>query len=447
TYAQRRFQSSNTNPQICIVGSGPAGFGVAQFILKNHPSAQVDMFEKLPVPFGLIRYGVSPDHQDVKNCINGYTKTASSNRFSFHGNVDVGKDVTLVQLCSNYHAVVLCHGAQEERRLGINGQDSRNVFTSSQFVGWYNGNPSYQNVDIDLSGNTAVIIGVGNVALDCARMLLKPTKMLEDTDITSSACNKLSTSNINRVHLVGRRGPMQMACTRKELSEITDLEGISKKLNYIFICNNCLTDLKRRKQQRLIKYLKKVAKVSPLSNSEKQLFVEYLLTPHSVMSDDDGSVTGGDNVYDPDIIPTDETHHIPCQLVLSCIGNDNKPLDSRLVPFSSGKIDHIGGRVNAELGLYASGWCRDGAQGVLADSSNSSMETAATVLGDIEDLMQRKSNCNGHNSVFNFLNEKDIVSWKGWTTIDQHEINQGKKLGKIREKVLSVNELIEISKT
>ncbi|XP_076800511.1 NADPH:adrenodoxin oxidoreductase, mitochondrial-like isoform X1 [Clavelina lepadiformis] len=448
----------NDSPKVCVVGSGPSGFSITQTLLKNHPSLLVDMYEKLPVPFGLIRYGVAPDHQDVKNCINGYNKTAESHRFSFYGNIEVGKDVSLDMLWSQYHAVILCTGAQKERNLNIPGQKSKNIFTSKQFVGWYNGLPEYQKLDIDLSGGNAVIVGVGNVALDVARMLLKPQGLLKETDIATEAHEKLLQSNIKNVFLIGRRGPLQMACTRKELSEITDLPHISTSIeeeHFGKAVQDALKkkDLKRRKQQRLVSYLLKMAKMSKSNvSADSNLSVLFLRAPLEIITNNKlvKSIKflkyrmKDDNPYEAKPVSTEEVEEIPCDLLVSCIGYDNEPIDSAKIPFENGKIVQVNGRILDDEGLYACGWCNHGAKGVLADSSNDSMLTGSTVLSDLHFLFAKKGNLSGSRQIItHFKNSgKTIVKWNDWKKIDHFEVTSGKKMNKIREKVLSYDEMI-----
>ncbi|KAE8576836.1 hypothetical protein XENTR_v10004337 [Xenopus tropicalis] len=185
---QRSFSSVSPTPHICIVGSGPAGFYTAQHILRHNPQAQVDIYEKLPVPFGLVRFGVAPDHPEVKNVINTFTQTARSERCTFLGNVTVGRDVTVEELQGAYHAVVLSYGAEDKRELGIPGEELPGVHSARDFVGWYNGLPDNRHLHPDLSCDTAVILGQGNVALDIARILLSPVDILRVSDSPYPSC-------------------------------------------------------------------------------------------------------------------------------------------------------------------------------------------------------------------------------------------------------------------
>lgn len=198
-----------------MVGSGPAGFYTAQHLLKHHTHAHVDIYEKQLVPFGLVRFGVAPDHPEVKNVINTFTQTARSDRCAFQGNVVVGRDVSVPELREAYHAVVLSYGAEDHQPLGIPGEELPGVVSARAFVGWYNGLPENQELAPDLSCDTAVILGQGNVALDVARILLTPPEHLEKTDITEAALGALRQSRVKTVWIVGRRGPLQVAFTIK----------------------------------------------------------------------------------------------------------------------------------------------------------------------------------------------------------------------------------------
>ncbi|XP_018544016.2 NADPH:adrenodoxin oxidoreductase, mitochondrial [Lates calcarifer] len=239
---QRIASLHSCSPKVCIVGGGPAGFYTAQHLIKARQDVEVDIYERLPVPFGLVRFGVAPDHPEVKNVINTFTQTAKHTRCSFYGNVNVGKDVSVEELQRAYHAVVLSYGAEGNRSIGVPGEELTGVYSAKDFVGWYNGLPSCRELSPDLSCETAVILGQGNVALDVARVLLSPLDILKKTDITQPALEALTGSQVRRVLIVGRRGPMQVACTIKELREmvnlpdtrpemvVSDFEGVTEAL-------------------------------------------------------------------------------------------------------------------------------------------------------------------------------------------------------------------------
>ncbi|KAF5827676.1 hypothetical protein DUNSADRAFT_255 [Dunaliella salina] len=223
--------SSDQHLKFCIVGSGPAGFYTLDRLLKafgNH--IHVDVLDRLPTPFGLVRSGVSPDHQDTKNVINQFTAVARDPRASFFGNVALGRDVSLLELRSLYHGVVLAYGAESDKKLGVPGEGGRNVFSAREFVWWYNGHPDGKHLPVDLRGVSSVAVcGIGNVALDCARVLLHPHDELAATDIAAHAMEHIREhgGGIKDVHLLARRGPVQAACTPKELKELVGLPDLT----------------------------------------------------------------------------------------------------------------------------------------------------------------------------------------------------------------------------
>lgn len=217
--------------QVCVVGSGPAGFYTAEKVLKRFERAKVDILDRLPTPFGLVRSGVAPDHPETKVVTNQFSRVAVSDRCSYFGNVTLGTDVSLEELRMLYDVVVLAYGAESDRKLGVPGEELVGVHAAREFVWWYNGHPDQVNLQPDLqSSDTAVVLGQGNVALDCARILLRSTEELATTDIAEHALVQLRESRIRRVVLVGRRGPVQAACTAKELREIMGIKGLSVKV-------------------------------------------------------------------------------------------------------------------------------------------------------------------------------------------------------------------------
>lgn len=214
---------------VAVIGSGPSGFYFVDRLRRLlGGNVQIDIFERLPTPYGLVRYGVAPDHPDTKNVINKFRSIAMEERVRFFGNVNVGLDISFSDLRSQYNAVVLACGAEDDRHMDIAGEDSTGVLSARQFVNWYNGHPEYSDVPVDLQHVRSVgIVGLGNVALDCARILLKPVDDLTGTDISDSALEQLRTSAVEEVHIVGRRGPLQAQFSGKELREILSLANVS----------------------------------------------------------------------------------------------------------------------------------------------------------------------------------------------------------------------------
>nr|XP_055244993.1 NADPH:adrenodoxin oxidoreductase, mitochondrial isoform X4 [Gorilla gorilla gorilla] len=398
---RHHFSTQEKTPQICVVGSGPAGFYTAQHLLK-HPQAHVDIYEKQPVPFGLVRFGVAPDHPEVKNVINTFTQTAHSGRCAFWGNVEVGRDVTVPELREAYHAVVLSYGAEDHRALEIPGEELPGVCSARAFVGWYNGLPENQELEPDLSCDTAVILGQGNVALDVARILLTPPEHLERTDITKAALGVLRQSRVKTVWLVGRRGPLQVAFTIKELREMIQLPGARPILDPVdFLGLQDKIKEVPRPRKRLTELLLRTATEKPgLEEAARQASasrawgLRFFRSPQQVLPSPDGrraagvrlAVTRLEGVDEATrAVPTGDMEDLPCGLVLSSIGYKSRPVDPS-VPFDSklGVIPNVEGRVMDVPGLYCSGWVKRGPTGVIATTMTDSFLTGQMLLQDLK---------------------------------------------------------------
>uniref|UniRef100_A0A672IH27 NADPH:adrenodoxin oxidoreductase, mitochondrial n=1 Tax=Salarias fasciatus TaxID=181472 RepID=A0A672IH27_SALFA len=463
-----RASFSSSNPKICVVGSGPAGFYTAQHLLKARQDVEVDIYERLPVPFGLVRFGVAPDHPEVKNVINTFTQTASHARCNFYGNVNVGKDVSIDELRRAYHAIVLSYGAEGNRSMGVPGENLPGVYSAKDFVGWYNGLPSCRELTPDLSCDTAVILGQGNVALDVARILLAPTKMLKvrNTDITQPALDALAQSRVRRVLIVGRRGPLQIACTIKELREMVnlpdcrpemvaaDFEGVSEALKDV-----------PRPRKRLTELMLKTALETPgekeqerRSKASRSWGFRFFRSPVEVLASGgraagirlavnrlEGSGDGAQAVL------TGEVEDVPCGLVISSIGYRSLPIDES-VPFDSRRavIPNSMGRVQQAAGLYCSGWVKTGPTGVIATTMNNSFDTARSLLEDMDSgALDVSSTRPGSQSISALLAERGVkaVTFSGWEKIDDVETRRGEVSGKPREKLLTVQEMLQVARS
>uniref|UniRef100_A0A4W3H8J1 NADPH:adrenodoxin oxidoreductase, mitochondrial n=1 Tax=Callorhinchus milii TaxID=7868 RepID=A0A4W3H8J1_CALMI len=418
--------SSDCALQVCVVGSGPAGFYAAQHVLKLQKSAIVDVYEKLPVPFGLVRFGVAPDHPEVKNVINSFTQTMHHGRCSFYGNITVGKDISVEELKQAYHVVILAYGAQDNLMLEIPGESLHGVYSARSIVEWYNGVPGIQNLNPDLSCETAVILGQGNVALDVARILISPIDLLKKTDITSYSLEAIAASKVKRVLIVGRRGPLQVAFTikprpRKRLTELmvkTALEKPSAK------------EAKRQEE------------------AAKEWGLRFLRSPVQILPTSDGKHVAGIRLSVNKLegsgeslrsIQTEELEDVECGLVLSSIGYKSHPISSSF-PFDNKKrvIPNHLGRVLNTPGLYCSGWVKRGPTGVILTTMNDSFETAESVVKDVKsgslNLSVPKA---GFSAVQALLQQRGVclVSFPGWEKINEAELAKGAKLGKSREKL------------
>ncbi|XP_054913652.1 NADPH:adrenodoxin oxidoreductase, mitochondrial [Poeciliopsis prolifica] len=464
----KAFLSTSSCPKVCIVGSGPAGFYTAQHLIKARQDVEVDIYERLPVPFGLVRFGVAPDHPEVKNVINTFTQTAKHSRCSFYGNVNVGKDVTVGELQGAYHAIVLSYGAEGNRTMGVPGEDLPGVYSAKDFVGWYNGLPSCRELKPDLSCETAVILGQGNVALDVARILLSPLDILKKTDITQPALEALAESRVRKVLIVGRRGPMQVACTIKELREMVnlpgtrpemvtaDFDGVSEALKGV-----------PRPRKRLTELLLKTALDAPgdkelerRRNAAKVWGFRFYRSPTEILADPGRSRTAGIRLAVNRLegsgdaaraVLTGEVEDVSCGLVISSIGYKSLPIDPS-VPFDSRRavVPNSVGRVHQAAGLYCSGWLKTGPTGVIATTMNNSFDTARSLLEDMDsgalDVSAAKP---GSQAVSSLLEERGVkpVTFSDWEKIDSLETRRGEACGKPREKLLSVEEMLKVARS
>ncbi|KAI1896693.1 hypothetical protein AGOR_G00097390 [Albula goreensis] len=459
TGLRRLASTTDPHPRVCVIGGGPAGFYTAQHLLKSHPAVQVDIYERLPIPFGLVRFGVAPDHPEVKNVINTFTQTAQHKRCSFYGNVRVGKDVSVKELQQAYHAVVLSYGAEGNRRLGIPGEDLTGVYPAKDFVGWYNGLPSNKDLKPDLSSETAVILGQGNVALDVARILLSPLDILKKTDITQSSLDALAASKVRRVLIVGRRGPLQVACTIKELREMVNLPGTRPDMEAREFQGiaEALKDLPRPRK-RLTELMIKTAQQNPAAEgaAPRQWGFRFLRSPVEVLPTSDLRKAAGIRLAINQLegsgeharaVATGEVEDIECGMVINSIGYRSLPIDPA-VPFDPHRaiIPNMMGRVPQAAGLYCSGWVKRGPTGVIATTMTDSFDTARSLIQDMETgALEISAVKPGSQAIAPLLLKRGVrpVSFSAWEKIDAEEMKRGKSVGKPREKLLDVEEMLK----
>ncbi|KAB0802425.1 hypothetical protein PPYR_04611 [Photinus pyralis] len=443
---KRAFSTHAPKKKVCVVGAGPAGFYAAQHLTKCTTPLEIDIYERLPVPFGLVRFGVAPDHPEVKNVINTFSKTAENPNVRFVGNVSLGSDVSLDQLEEAYNCVLLAYGAEENRKLDIPGENLPNVIPARRIVGWYNGIFADATLPIDLSCTNVAIIGQGNVAIDVARMLLSPVDLLKFTDITQHALDALSESKVKEVHLIGRRGPLQAAFTIKELREMLklkncstvwcdrDFDGISELVPNLARPRKRITELMLKSLTDDIKH-------------EKVFRPVFFKSPIEIAG---GSrverIKLGINELCGDQLPilTNRNETLNCDLVVTSIGYKSIQVDPS-VPFDlkRGKAISNGGKIRN--GLYATGWLATGPTGVILTTMNNAFGTAEMICRDLES--GDHSVKEGFEAVSKHLNKenKRYVTWNGWKKIDAFEQEQGRKVGKPREKVLSLEKMLEIA--
>ncbi|KAH1131954.1 hypothetical protein J1N35_003332 [Gossypium stocksii] len=473
----RSFSTISSHPlRVCIVGSGPAGFYTAEKILKTHQGSQVDIIDRLPTPYGLVRSGVAPDHPETKNVINQFSRVAQNGRCSFLGNVGLGSSISLVELRELYHVVVLAYGAESDRVVGIPGEDLKGVHSAREFVWWYNGHPDGRNLDPDLKNtDTAVILGQGNVALDVARILLRPTSELAITDIASHALTALEQSSIRKVYLVGRRGPVQAACTAKELREVLGIKDL-----YIHIKE---TDLKitpadeeemknSRIHRRIYELLSKAATAGPSqpSSGQRELHFVFFHQPDRFLEsyDKKGYVSGvhlektalkGIGSEKQIAIGTGQFENLSCGIVLKSIGYKSVPVDDLPFDNQKGVVPNVKGRVlsdnsgdptSIENGLYVCGWLKRGPTGIIATNLYCAEETVTSLSEDLE-LGVLASTTRlpklGRDGLLQILDNRNVqvVPFSAWERIDKEEKRLGSLRNKPREKLTSLEELLKVA--
>jgi ferredoxin/flavodoxin---NADP+ reductase len=452
-----------TPTRIAVIGSGPAGFYAAGHLLKESEAGQpvdVDMFERLPTPWGLVRSGVAPDHPKIKSVTRIYEKTAAHPRFRFFGNVELGRDISRDELAERYHAIVYATGSPSDRPLGIPGEDLPGSHPATDFVGWYNGHPDYPDHDFDLSATRAVVIGNGNVALDVARMLTLSHEELSQTDIADHALHALDESNIREIVVVGRRGPAQAAFTNPELRELGDLADADAIVDPEELERGLAVEDPHMDPtcERNVSVLRDYAQRPPAGRS-KRVILRFLLSPVELVGDERGvrSVVLARNALQAGedgrlrAVPTGETETVEAGLVMRAIGYRGKPLPG--VPFDerAATIPNEGGRVIGPggplAGEYAVGWIKRGPSGVIGTNKKDAQETVDALLEDLSAGRHLQPSEAHPDALVRLLRERapSLVTYEGWSEIDRHEQSLGEPHGRPRVKLTRIEELLRVA--
>ena len=428
---------------IAIVGSGPAGYYTAEAAVKQWgEDARVDIFDKLPVPFGLIRTGVAPDHQSIKAVARRYEKTALGDTVRFAGNVEIGRDIAIEELTELYDAVILATGAPRDRDLPIPGADSANVFGSAAFVGWYNGHPEYAALAPDLSGRHAVIIGMGNVALDVARILSKTEAEFEGSDIVAHALELLRDSNIETITILGRRGPHQIMMTPKELGELLRLERAVPRVENADLPPPESDDMLDPGQRKSVTLLREFAALSPSDRAGKALSINFDFFASPTLIEQEGGNLSGlvverTELKDGRAVGSGETYRIPADLLISCIGYRTSPIVG--VPFDerAGRFPNEEGRIAPAL--YCVGWAKRGPSGTIGTNRPDGYAVIEKVADDIGEGAGKRG-----REGFDELAQKralDVVTFRDWQRIEEAEIAAARS-GAPREKFVDIESMI-----
>jgi ferredoxin/flavodoxin---NADP+ reductase len=452
---------SATPLRIAVVGSGPAGFYAAGALLGGEMAVEVDMIERLPTPWGLVRLGVAPDHPKIKSVSRAFEKIAERPGFRFLGNVEIGRDLHHSDLVRLYDAVIYAVGAQTDRRMGIPGEDLPGSWPATAFVAWYNGHPDYQDLPFDLDVERAVVIGNGNVAVDVARMLALTPEELAPTDTTDPAIDAIGSSPLREIVMLGRRGPVQGAFTTPELQELGELAGADVAVDpadleldpasQAALAGDTLA-------QRNVVVLREFAERVPAGKS-RTLRLRFCVSPVAIIGEE--RVEAIEIVHNRLVeengrivpVPTDERETIPCGLVLRSVGYRGVALPE--VPFdeSRGTIRNDRGRVLDEsgasvAGVYCTGWIKRGPSGVIGTNKKDATETVELLLEDIAGGGLSPGGASA-GDVDELLDERGIarVVYEGWTAIDTHERARGEEIGRPRVKLCTWDELLGAAAT
>ncbi|MCA9961959.1 MAG: FAD-dependent oxidoreductase [Anaerolineales bacterium] len=452
------------NPlRVAIIGAGPAGFYAAEHLFKQKMAVQVDMYDRLPTPFGLVRNGVAPDHQKIKSVTAVFDRTAKKPGFRFFGNVELGRDVSVDDLRDHYHQIVYTTGAQTDRALNVPGADLEGHHPATEFVAWYNGHPDFRDLQFDLSQEKVAVIGIGNVAMDVARILCRTPAELAQTDIADYALEALSKSNVKEVYVLGRRGPAQAAFTTPEIKELGEMEDtdtftISDEVELDSLSEASLAESADRGAMRKVEIIQSYAQNQSTGKSRK-LFVRFLVSPVELYGDEHGHVKAmklvHNELYKTDagsLRPraTERTEVIEVGLVFRSIGYRGVPLSG--VPFNDswGVILNDNGRVihpdtkEPVTGEYTAGWVKRGPSGVIGTNKPDSVATVDLMMADLQNGRYLHPTHPEAEAIASLIAERQpqFFSYADWQKLDELETAKGAELGRPRLKFTCVEDML-----
>jgi len=450
--------------RVAIVGAGPTGFyATDQLFRQPGLVVDVDLYDRVPTPYGLVRAGVAPDHQKIKAVTAVFDKVAAHPRFRFFGAVELGRHLSMDDLRAHYHMIVYTTGAQTDRRMGIPGEDLQRSHAATEFVAWYNGHPDYRDLTFDLSQERAVVVGVGNVAADVARILSRTPEELAATDIADYALEALSASRIREVHVLGRRGPAQAAFTNPEVRELGELAGAdvtarAEEVEPDELTRQALERAPDRATQKKVEILKEFARRAP-TGKPKRLVMRFLVSPVELLDDGRGAVGGmrlvrnrlyatATGTLQPK--PTGEFEELPAGLVFRSVGYRGVPLPG--VPFNDdwGVILNKKGRVldaqtkHPLVGQYTAGWIKRGPTGVIGTNKPDAAETVTGMLEDLARDIHLRPADPSPEAVERLVRERQpqYLSYQDWLRLDEIETRRGKETGRPRVKFTRVKDML-----
>ena len=450
--------------RVAIVGAGPAGFYAAGHLFRQKGcTVEIDMFDKLPTPFGLVRSGVAPDHQKIKSVTRVYDKIAQAPGFRFFGNVEYGRHLSLCELRRHYHQVYFSTGAQVDRRLGIEGENLGRSYSATDFVAWYNGHPAYRHAAFDLSRERVVVVGVGNVAVDVSRILCRTAQELEETDIADYALEALRKSRVREVYMLGRRGPAQAAFTNPEAKELGELPSADVYTPPAEAALDPLTEASFAQGQDRTT-AKKIAMIQDFSTRErtgkpKLLTIRFLVSPVRFHDDGAGRVGGvrlvKNALYateDGRLRPrsTDEFEEISAEVVFRSVGYYGVPLPD--LPFNDawGVVPSDHGRVIDPAtkccipGLYVGGWIKRGPTGVIGTNKSDALETVRSMREEQENGLSfdQEHHPSAAAEAVIRARQPHYISWEDWLRIDDWETERGRVQGRPRIKFTRTEDIL-----
>ncbi len=433
---------------IAIVGSGPSGLYVADALSRKYPDAHIDLLDRLPTPLGLLRGGVAPDHQGTKNIARQLERVLGRENVRFLGNVEIGRDVSYAELKSIYAVVVISIGALNDRRLEIPGEDLDGVYGSAAFVAWYNGLPAARDLDPHLDGGSLVIIGNGNVALDIARLLGKTTEELAASDLCAHAREKLAATSFSDIWLVGRRSPLEAAFTTAELAEIGQLARVATMIDARQIPTQLPAELSEERRTLIEKNLEVLRGFAARGEQpEKPIRLHFLFNaaPVAVLGESRVRKLKLEltKVVNHRCVGTGATFEISADAVITAIGYRSLPIPGMPFDEQRGIVANQLGRV--ESGVYASGWCKRGPQGVIPANRTDSLAVAELIIADL--TPGQASSKPGGKGLDQLLEERkvQVVDYSGWQKINAAEVARGAAGGFPREKFTRIDEMLRIA--
>jgi ferredoxin--NADP+ reductase len=449
--------------RVAVIGAGPTGFYTADHLLRQDGVVvEVDLFDRLPTPYGLVRLGVAPDHQKIKSVTVAFDKVAADPRFRFFGHVELGKDIDVEDLRRHYHQIVYCTGAQTDRRMGIPGEDLRGSHPATEFVAWYNGHPDFRDCRFDLTRERVAVVGVGNVAVDVARILCRSADELATTDVADYALEALRASRVREVYLLGRRGPAQAAFTNPEIKELgeladADITARPEEVELDELTRAALQRTPDRATTKKVEILQGYALRKPGGKS-RRLVVRFLVSPVELVGDDTGGVVAvrlarNRLVATPagtlQPTPTGEMEELPVGLVFRSVGYKGVPLPG--VPFNEswGVILNERGRVldphtkQPVTGEYTAGWIKRGPTGVIGTNKPDAAETVACMMDDRAHGRLLQPEAPAADAVDALLRQRQPLcfSYGDWRRLDALEVAAGRRAGRPRIKLTSVDDM------